>query len=557
MGLKLLLANPDTQVIKNSVRDCYISAYNSRELAEAAEKRLHPSMYKELFMKVEEGTIIIIETVDGAASEVSCYRSITSSSEIYYLHDAKGDLMLSDSFRNALSMLEVKDRECSEDGVVDYFLYQTTPGHSTHISRIKRLGHGELLRYTVSTKDIAITIEDKLQPPPSKGMNFKQRIAGTDKVLASIIQGDNNTVTLMTGGVDSTLLHTYLGNTVPSMSAGIDCPEFSREIEYATQASKLLNTHHTFNMLKEENYLQDLEGAAVTAGLPLNRPHAVLIADLLKNSTYSRHLVGHFADALYGLNMIKYGRISLWAKPLANDSLHWLWPKSTHRKLKHITDILEDLKLDAIDPNGYAFATFGVATDMAPTLLGPEKVYNRLKARRDYFLARHNMERHSNEFWNHCELGSLTDLLCDDTVSIWRQIAHAQGKSLYNPYITKTALYFSLTIPVKKRYIRGLRQKYILKRLLSQRLPGYPAYQPKGGSRLPHLRFCDHGPLKDFFEIYPVPDNLHFLTREALAYPTSKSNWLYLSAVMYTLWVEKVVKDPNLSLSPGTKVNQY
>src|SRR5262249_24521739 len=103
-------------------------------------------------------------------------------------------------------------------------------------------------------------------------------------------------------GVDSTLLHTYLGASVPSVSAALTSREFQFEIDYAATASGLLGTQHRFARFEEHAYLAELERCVEGMCMPPHHLQTVLV-DAVFRSPGARFITGQFADSLFGMDV--------------------------------------------------------------------------------------------------------------------------------------------------------------------------------------------------------------------------------------------------------------
>ena len=556
MRLKLLFANPGMKTIKREDGlHIYLSVHNETEMVSLIEKNpLDTAPRRRTMMRaIEEGCLVLLQMKENMPEEVFAYRSITSSSELYYGHDSEGCFLLSDSFRNAVVQLHPKDRVLSREGMLDHYLTQTTPGRQTHLSSFKRLGHGELLHIRTRDKSITFSQIDRLENLYGlASMSLEEGLNRIDQGLNQVIVPEGNTANLLSGGIDSTLIQTYLGGNSRSISGASDSPEYAGEMQYANEAARWNGNSHQFAVVKEADFLTELETATLVTGLPMNRLHAVLLCAVFRESPCEKHMIGLLADVLLGMGDIRTAKIARLIQPLRHLPFKMIGPAFFRRKRNSFEQLVRIMELDPLDYRGFAFAGFGLNTDVARKLIPQEALARRLGVRRDYVLERIDYSESKDKFWAHAVLGSLTDMLCDDSGSIYRQMAFSQHATLHEPFATKTVVRTSLDIPIRQRYMRGLEKKYLLKKLLKRRLSSYPVNRKKGGSRLPHYRYCRRGPLTDFFKAHQLPKIVDFIPDEKLLHPTPESVWLQISSITYTLWVEKVAKNDKLEMILGT-----
>jgi asparagine synthetase B (glutamine-hydrolysing) len=216
-----------------------------------------------LFQDDLEVTYIFIRQ-DSNSTNIKAFRSITSHYELfYYIKD--DEIVITDHFKNILSYLPVEDRKISSDGFMDLVLFQRNFGKETLVKLIERLGHGELLEYIDgSTK---IDILQKVNASSNMGQDYRVIDSIINDILKNIMK--DNSINTLSGGIDSTLLQTYMPNN-KSISVKFNFTDYQQDVEYAIMASKLLNTNHTFITLKEEDYFDEFKNSIITYGLPAN-----------------------------------------------------------------------------------------------------------------------------------------------------------------------------------------------------------------------------------------------------------------------------------------------
>lgn len=546
-NIKIYISNPESKILHKGNEIWIISAANPDKISKKILDTKNID-FETISNIVEEATIIklIMDKEKESVNYISLYKSITSKYELFYLLNSNGDLVVTDHFKNAINELEVEDRKVSSDVVIDHLIFTTLYGNETHISNIKRLGNGEVLNYNLVQNKYEIKIIEKLYSNSDNEIDYKNDMKKIDETLGKIAQETlikDKTANMLSGGIDSTLIHTYLGSDFPSLSIGIDSPEFEFEMEYARSASALLKTDHQMIMLKEEDYLQYIEQAIDILGMPVGVFQLPMYISLSKVK-FKRFITGYFMDCLFGLPTIK--KIV---------DIIYLNKKIDQNNRAILSNQIDK---DYYNPLGCALQNFTLTPNLkyGQKMFGEEYINSRLLERLEYVTNRVKLNTcNKDKLTIHCEVGSMIDFLCEDVVSLWRQIQYSFGKSIYCPANYKSLVNVSLSFPVSYRYLDDNNTiKHLLKALLKKRLPEYPVNIPKGGSGLPRTRYCTEGPLKNIFEKYPVPDFINKEYRKVVTNPAWETSWLTFSVATYSIWEQRVLKNPDLSIVPGTKV---
>jgi asparagine synthetase B (glutamine-hydrolysing) len=498
-----------------------------------------------------DGTSIEVEADDQGAVRLRAVRGIATSDELFYLVRRNGDFILTDNFRAALARLPLEERSVSDISIADHLLFRTTPGTNTYVSAVRRLGHGEELRYDraggISRESVA-----KLSAQ-SAATDLTEQLERIDDALNSVLTrltGTPDLVNLLSGGIDSTLIHTYLGSETPSVSVRIGSPEFAFEVAYAEHASRILGTTHSFLEVNEADYFQRLEQCIDNLALPPHHLQTVLL-DLAFQSGAGHFVTGQLADALFGLDSALLAHKAWSVRHVLRSpgvaALLTRMGAPVRSRVQRRAEAVERLLRSTNDPDSYGmrFAVYS-DVDAVRELVGDTQVDERLQARFDYVRNRVQFSHAADDtLIRQLEVGHWIDFYCDDTVSLWRQLAIGRGRALHAPFATRTLAQSALEVPVRKRYLRGGRVKHLLKSLLRRRLRGYPANQPKGGSGLPFDRYYRTGPLRDAFERYGIPD---FIPAGWKSRVRDEPSWLTWNALTFAIWYERVLQNPELPL---------
>ena len=529
--VRVLIVNPDAEIINTPDGVWIISALNVEEMKRHIEENIFQETEKLLqqLIKIAEETIIIkVNVEEGAAKSIFTYKSVISKYDIFYLDTTKGEFIITDHFKNALSSLDMEDRKVTPINIADHLLFPTMPSESTHVSNIYRLGSGEIAVFDFRSGKHTRKVIEKIAGYGQQ-LTVEQAINKVDETLRRIIGNLKNKkglVNLLSGGIDSTLVHTYLDSSVPSMSVAIDSPEFTEEVKYARRASSLLNSDHKLITIRETDYLHYLESDIQTLGQPVSLNQLSLIGAAISTfqHNYKTFLSGDFVTGHFGTEE---------------------------------TDLQKMTRIKTEDLGAYA-KTLYITSDQPclRQILGNKMVDNRLQSRLDYALRRVELiaESPADQF---AELKAMFGFLFNNASCLWRQLAYARGKMVYAPFTGKSLLDISLSIPIENRYTKDQQKKYILKTLLKQKLPEYPVDIRKLGTGLPRTRYCLEGPFKEYFKDHPVPDFIDTRFHDLIKNPRWDTSWMIFNLITYTIWQEQILKNPTLCLVPGTQCFEW
>jgi asparagine synthase (glutamine-hydrolysing) len=518
-------------------------------MCSVAKGACFPDALEEVVKQAEEAVLLVVTLEGGIPQAVRGWRSITSSHELYLVWQSRQSLVLTDSFRAACSSLPVENRKVPERAIADHLLFRTAPGNHTYLTAARRLAQGERLELDVVAGKINSSRFEQLESTAERDHSHPAQLDAVEHALGQVISrcaDDPNAVNLLSGGVDSTLIHTFLPRDFPAISTGIDTPEYAFEMKYARMASRLLEVEHEFISVKEADYVSLLEDSIRTLGLPPHHEQTVLF-DAAFRSPYACFITGQFADGLFGLGVSR--ALSMVAMLPPALGLLAGRVKRAQRALR----AAQRLRSPAGNPGSPAmgFAIYS-EVDLVEKMIGSEAIQDSLRARLDYVMAICPFVRPEDTgLAAHLELGHLIDFFCDDAISLWRQLAHARQKRLHAPFITRSVVQSALAVPRAQRYVRRFQAKHLLKGSLARRLPSYPVNTRKGASGLPVRRFFSDGPLRGLLAEYDMPD---FVPAELAETMLNGSGWLSWSCLTFAIWRDKVLLDPSLAPPSGTRI---
>lgn len=552
----LLISDPDACIIEGARRLVVLFGFPASARA-AAQRAATGSdcadTLERLTGTLDEASAVLI---DGAATgpALTLWRGVTSSRDLYLVDRGAGQMpLVADHFRAALSAIPSAERALDQDGYADHLLIATTPGTRTLLTGVSRAGHGERISWRGGVPTRAIF--DRLvatpsdAPPPLSSIGDALYSAMRD---ADVLSGAANQ---LSGGVDSSLLQSFLGSDAPTVHGAIDSPEFAMEIRYAADAAALFRTRPRSFVMKEGDYFDAVIGLTRAMGQPLKMPQTAVYSGVA-DADAPRLITGQFADCLFGLKpmrmYIRAVRQAWWLKPMAALGLDAAVPGARGARLRQRSERLRQLALDVADPHAVAgrsslFSNLPLVT----RILGADRIDAQLASHTAYVGARFRSEEADPAaLWRHIEFAHIADYFCDDASSRWRQMMHTRGKSVVSPYLTRSVVNAALAFPRRLRYAQGERMKHLLKDLLKARVPSFDSDAEKIGGDVPFQRYFRSGPLKESFTRYAMPDGVDAETAAATQAQPDMLTWNLLS---FAIWRDEVLKDRTLAPPPGTR----
>ena len=553
--IRIVTGNPDTLVLHERHQTIVANGLTPREEAElrrlAADIKLED--LKTLVRNAHEATILWVQKDERT---VLALRGWASNYELLW-RSTSSELVVTDSWRNMIALLPMAVRALADTALVDHLLFGAASGAESYLLDVKRLGHGSCLYWRNGESKIHVFDRPEVEPSLSTDRDgCWGKVAHSLREVAQSYTALDGITNTLSGGVDSTLVHTYLGTRVPSVSAGIDSPEFAFETSYATDASRILGTSHHTYWIKEASYPDQLRETIRDAGLPPHLFQTALIAQVFK-SEHRYYVTSQMADALFGLPRTRWAIRSHRIGSMT--AVRWLLrsapllPRGIGDRFRTMRRRADQVNQPLVSGMGLG-AHFMLYTDvadlsLAEAVFGPHAVRDRIISRADYVRARLPGEAANRaDLLGHLQFGHLLDFLCDDSVSQWRQAAYAKAKQLRAPFVTRPIVDAALSVPVELRFVRRGRVKHVLKDILRSRLPEARVEAKKGGGDLPLERYLRSHPLGDAASICADVGLLSGRDVEkASAHPRLLWNLLSIS-----LWKSEVLSDSAVRLHPSS-----
>jgi asparagine synthetase B (glutamine-hydrolysing) len=191
------------------------------------------------------------------------YRNLFSSSGLQYWKDGK-NLIVSDNLR--LVSYFLNNPSLDESVLAQHFIYRNIFGPKTYVKDVRSLLGGEM----ISCIRGEIKVELKRDLSKFTGSAHKKPVNQETvdwffnqlkTVMGIYLNGNERcSATMLSGGVDSSTMQAAINSQLevdfqfPTYSFLIDTPSFNFEKEYAKDAARKLNTHHTFVKIKPEEF---------------------------------------------------------------------------------------------------------------------------------------------------------------------------------------------------------------------------------------------------------------------------------------------------------------
>ena len=203
---------------------------------------------------------------------------------------------------------------------------------------------------------------------------------------------------------------------------------------------------------REEEFLTMLIEATRRLRQPVRMPQSVAFRRIFQ-APAARFITGLFADALFGLKpslgyATAYGQRHL-LRLASGLGAARLLPATKANGLRHRIERVQQVEVPIDDWRGLG-ARVALSTNpvLVERIVGTAMMRQRIEARAAYVAARfHSEERDADPLFAHLEFGHMMDFYCTDSISRWRQLAYADGKSVLAPFAGRSIVAAALTVP--------------------------------------------------------------------------------------------------------------
>ncbi len=563
--VKFLMADPEVKVINSPRQVIFIHGGDTADLAPLSDEHISkPQTLAGICQQGAETSIIQLVFDGGRPIALHAWRPVHSKYEVFFSPRPDGDVWVTDTVRNMIACTPPSDRNVSEEHTLDHLIFRRIPMNGCILQGWQRLGPGEFCKIDLTSREVEISQFDRLGAqlvymPPN------ERLEALDSLFSEIMHpynGKQGMASLFSGGVDSTLLYTYLSKETVSVTAMPDSL-MPHEKETLDLATNLLGISPDYFPVSSDDYLDQLEVAIEGFGLPPELDQITFYTNLF-NLPHSSFLSGTPADSLLGsyptdgwsglfmMAMVRFGGVNM-ARAFAP-----LIPARYRQRYSDMADWAEEFHHDLFHLDGTtaledAFTSFPLLF----RAFGKDKVLERLQNRLDQLIP--TVDRSAPEsdlYLQHMEMLHWMGFIAGGAALQERQYGLAFGKSVILPFTDRRLVDFTCSIPVKERYLTETRQaKPWLKKLLAKRLPGYPVFARKGTTQYPMPDFfAKGGPLEHAWERYNIFSPLKETVEQDFRAQWSDLNWNVLG---YAIWQERVLNNGDLNLLPLTKTFSY
>ncbi|MBN1878170.1 MAG: asparagine synthase [Anaerolineae bacterium] len=473
----------------------------------------------------------LVVSFDKRKPGFQAFKTLMSAPQLYYSITNNG-ILCATTLKALTSIMDCV--EVNQDAIVSHFLFSAVHGSATFFRNVYRLFPGELLQWKEGGVNVKLVQDLRFSDADLQFDRVDQRVLDTfyerfkcitHTYINDIGISGQNFATLLSGGIDSSFLQLVIKELQPDVqsrtfSYTVEVPSFEREVEYAKQASAILDTKHTFISVTEQDYPDLLIELTKTIAQPVFTSvepcKFAIVQSLSQMSDAPRFLfTGQGADTLFGSGTASKLKKLGYLKRLPALDLGLRWgarllasESESRRRLLHISELLRHMD----DPHHF-IAPINTAVSiedftLARRAFGDEAVQQALEDRREreakYLDSKNSIEKV-------IVLGLLSDCYANQVQSSELFLSH--GRELLSPFEDQDVIRLSFAFPPEVRYVKGLRHKYILKDILEHKITTPITRQPKGGSMFHKdlFRWMQSGSLRDMINDISLPG---FLKRQ-------------------------------------------
>lgn len=496
MSVRVDFRGPETQVLDVPQGRWFVLADRPVSPGELPDPLAVPMKWGPCGARFEELTAVFLPLDPAGPFPCQAYRSLFSGYELFRAETPDGGFLLTDDFRAAGRA--VGKRDLPVTSIADYLLFQYPAGSETFLPGVSRLGPGEALSaHPAESGRAAVSQAEKLRLPPK--VSPREALEMARETLSSAVgkalEGAGNAAVLFSGGIDSTLVRLFGGNRAIALHAAIDSPELAYEEEYAQVSSREMGMPLVRVLFSEGDFLDDLEETTIKLGYPFPATNfQAVFHNRLFQLPYDLFLSGDLADRLYGHAL----------GPCGN------WMNSPFSSLVRYC------------PPGLLCEMFG--RDLVESRVG---------------LYGEALEKLMDTGGEDLTDSQKIDLSIFFGLTYWvhyfRPLAAVHGKRFIAPFSRRSVFEAAMSCP-KGHGLGGNHPKPVLREILRQVLPGYPADWKKGGTGVPRTRFCQSGPLEGYFRTHELPSGIANRFLPVFREPEWETSALVLQAAAYRIW---------------------
>ncbi len=507
----------------------------------------------EVVRRVRDASLLFVGVGDGVATRLIAWKGLMSIHEVYYAALRDSGWLVTDHFRNALASIPTADRMMGDDALLQHYVGAAVYGRSTYSRAVDRLLNGDRvdIDLVAGTAEVSIFSRHESTATDEPMERHLDRLDAAFEDVIAPLRSVPHLGAGFSGGVDSTLLLSYLGAHGTALTVVPGSPEFDAETVYAREAASLLGrTTHEIE-LDESDYLHHLERHILAVGMPAESYASPVLAKVYEYPV-DTFLVGDAADSVFGSGRGIRRVASFLSGSLGRAALRAAEraPGGIGARAKQVGDYAALFAEPPSSPNGYAGSALEYHGDMSLTvrMLGTEPIYSLNRRMLQEVTDRVDLETEEDDgFFRHIELTQWRYLFADLAL-VGNHTVQALGKEQVQPYSSWRVISEHLKVPARQRYYRGFAGKWMLKELLARRLPDYRVNKRKLATGLPFARYYANGPLARVWDRYEVPSVIPAELHDAIRSAPSPMTW---KAITHAIWLDQVVKDADLAAHPA------
>ncbi len=405
---------------------------------------------------------------------------------LYYVHNRNRFAFASTMH----PLMPFSRKTINQDAFVEYYLLRGARGEHTLFDDVHELTAGSYAVFDLATGDLEVKSwkqEDArhAEEQPRRGRSEAELLEELDRTLHLAVRrhlvSDVPVATLLSGGVDSSLITAIAAEYVPDLAAftiGFNDRRFD-ESPYAQAVARRYGMRHFVKFCDDKDFLALLEDWPAAVDDPVADPSALMVyhvSQFARDCGFKVVLTGEGADEFFG-GYNQYFRFQLArrlnavgrAVPFVGDIAAALFPHRT----RHVHFLRQVTKAPVFHGSSMIFEPH-----FAPEIFSHEIPLSPTVATLRDALALDQRQRLAD------------DLLCSRD----RATMHASVEARV-PFVTRYVADFAASLD-DEMLIRGRAQKYLLRKLAQRYVPRECLERPKVGFDLP-LAAWFRGKLRD------------------------------------------------------------
>jgi asparagine synthetase B (glutamine-hydrolysing) len=503
-------------------------------------------------------TLVMVELAGGVPVRVSAWKGLLGFYEIFYARLGDGGWYLTDHFHNAMAAIPVARRGMTDDALLRHYVGANVYDRATYAVGIERISYGDRVDIDITSGETKVRnfsrhTSTAIEAPIKVHLD---RLDGALEDYLSPLRSIPGLSIGFSGGVDSTLLLTYLGTAATPLTLVPGCPEFDLETDYAREAASLLGREITEIHLREADYGRHLEHDIESLGMPIESYIVPVLAQIFQHESPT-FISGEGADSAFGSGRGLRRLASLLSGRMERGLVRRLeGDGALGRRARQLSEYAALFAEPARSPQGYAGTALEYHGDMSATLhmFGEEAIVDLNARMLQTVIDRIEPETmESDRFAHHIELTQWR-LIFSDLALTANHDAHVAGKKNIQPYLSWAILSEHLKVPAKQRYYRGFTGKWMLKELLARRVDGYETNKRKLATGLPFKRYVESGPLTGIWDRYEIPALIPEELRSQVRTAATPLTW---KAMTHAIWEDRVATNSGLEPHPATRSDTW